>query len=79
MRESNKTAIFHALEDLSNSDDPKLQLELAVQWIDYYWQRTSAGYIRETPPHASKMIRRDKPAPVLIPGEGVFAPREEIA
>ena len=69
MRESNKTAIFHALEDLSNSDDPRVQLQLAVEWIDWFRQRTSAGFIRETPPHIEKVVRRPKPDPVLIPGE----------
>ena len=69
MRESNRNAIYFALEDAAASDDPKVQLDLAVQWIEYYWRRTSAGAIRETPPHLEKQIRRPKPEPVLIPGE----------
>jgi hypothetical protein len=67
---SNTTAILHCLEDLSNSDDPIVQRDLAIQWIDYYWQHTSAGYIRETPPHLTTVKkRRPKPDPLLIPGE----------
>ena len=68
MRESNRRAIFQALEDVSCSDDPKLQLDLAVEWIDWFRQHGSAGFIRETPPHVAKPAK-PRPEAVLIKGE----------
>jgi hypothetical protein len=80
MLEANRRAIIHAIEDVTNSDDLEVKFALAVEWIDWYRQRTSAGYIRETPPHMAKQIvRRPKPDPVLIPGEADITPRAEIA
>lgn len=69
MRENNKRAIREALEDISNSRDDDVLLEMAIDWISSFWQATSAGYIRETPPHLTRITRRPKPEPVLIPGE----------
>lgn len=68
MPHSNKTAILHALEDAAGTD-PSAQLDLAVEWVEFYWQRTSAGMIRETPPHLTRIVKRQPPEPVLIPGE----------
>ncbi len=68
MPHSNSTAIRHALEDAAG-DDPAEQLSLAVEWVEYYWQKCSAGMIRETPPHLTRIVKRRPPEPVLIPGE----------
>jgi hypothetical protein len=69
MLEANRRAIIHAIEDVTNSDDLEVKFALAVEWIDWYRQRTSAGYIREAPPHTVKVVKREKPEPILVPGE----------
>ncbi len=65
---SNRTAILYALEDAAGAD-PAEQLQLAAEWIEFYWQKCSAGMIRETPPHLTRIVKRRPPEPVLIPGE----------
>lgn len=69
MPHSNRAAILHALEDAVGSAEPADQLNLAVEWIEFYWQKCSAGAIRETPPHLTRIVKRQPPDPVLIPGE----------
>jgi hypothetical protein len=69
MLEANRRAIIHAIEDVTNSDDLEVKFALAVEWIDWYRQKTSAGFIREIPPHAVKIVKREKPEPILVPGE----------